>query len=133
MDSSLLDTSIILSEKLQGVTGCTSIPLMLWLSFLSQRYSTLGGSLKFCQGSGWFCMRFHFFIKASFIIDTKGWFCTTKGNISFPSLLFCFRRAAFLSVSFTSNSNFSLKIVWLASSIKRFSNLKYLVLRGVCS
>ena len=83
--------------------------------FLSQRYSTLGGSLKFCQGSGWFCMRFHFFIKASFIIDTKGWYCVTKGNISFSSLLFCFRRAAFLSVSFTFNSNFSFKIVWLAS------------------
>ena len=85
------------------------------VSFLSQRYSTLGGSLKFCQGSGWFCMRFHFFIKASFIIDTKGWYCVTKGNISFSSLLFCFRRAAFLSVSFTSDSNFSSKIVWLAS------------------
>ena len=99
MDSSLLDTLIIFSEKLQGVTGCT-----------------LGGSLKFWQGSGWFCMRFHsVFIKASFIIDTKGWYCVTKGNISFSSLLFCFRRAAFLSVSFTSNSNFSFKIVWLAS------------------
>ena len=60
-------------------------------------------------------MRLHFFIKASFIIDTKGLYCVTKGNISFSSLLFCFRRAAFLSVSFTSNSNFSFKIVWLAS------------------
>ena len=83
--------------------------------FLSQRNSTLGGSLKFWQGSGWFCMRFHFFIKASFIIDTKSWYCATKGIVSFPSLLFRFRRAAFLSVSFTSNSNFSFKIVWLAS------------------
>ena len=55
------------------------------------------------------------FVKASFIIDTKGLYCVTKGNISFSSLLFCFRRAAFLSVSFTSNSNFSFKIVWLAS------------------
>ena len=27
------------------------------------------------------CRRFHFFIKASFIIDTKGWYCATKGNI----------------------------------------------------
>ena len=83
--------------------------------FLSQRNSTLGGSLKFWQGSGWICMRFHFFIKASFIIDTKGWYCATKGIVSFPSLLFRFRRAAFLSVSFTSNGNFSFKIVWLAS------------------
>ena len=82
--------------------------------FISQRNGTFGGSLKFWQGSGWFCMRFHFFIKASFIIDTKGWYCATKGIVSFPSL-FCFRRAAFLSLSFTSNSNFSFKIVWLAS------------------
>ena len=41
-------------------------------------------------------MRLHFFIKASFIIDTKGLYCVTKGNISFSSLLFCFRSAAFL-------------------------------------
>ena len=32
---------------------------------------------------GWF----HFSIKASFTVDTKGWYCVTKGNISFPSLL----------------------------------------------
>ena len=56
----------------------------------------LSGSLKLWQGSGWFCMRLHFFIKASFIIDTKGLYCVTKGNISFSSLLFCFRSAAFL-------------------------------------
>ena len=87
-------------------TALTSMSFAI-IIFLSQRYSTLGGSLKFCQGSGWFCMRFHFFIKASFIIDTKGLYCVTKGNISFSSLLFCFRRAGFLSVSFTSNSNFS--------------------------
>ena len=31
------------------------------------------------------------------------------------SFLSCFGRAAFLPVSFTSNSNFSFKIVWLAS------------------
>ena len=51
---------------------------------------------KIWQGSGWFCMRLQFFIKASFIIDTKGLYCVTKGNISFSSLLFCFRSAAFL-------------------------------------
>ena len=56
----------------------------------------LSGSLKLWQGSGWFCMRLHFFIKASFIIDTKGLYCVTKGNISFSSLLFCLRSAAFL-------------------------------------
>ena len=36
---------------------------------------------------GWF----HFSIKASFTVDTKGWYCVTKGIISFSSLLFCFR------------------------------------------
>ena len=59
-------------------------------------------------------MRFHFLVKASFIVHTKGWYCVTKGNISFSSWLFCFRSAAFLSVSFTSVSNFSFEIVWLA-------------------
>ena len=58
----------------------------------------LSGSLKLWLVSGWFCIRLHFFIKASFIIDTKGLYCVTKGNISFSSLLtlFCFRSAAFL-------------------------------------
>ena len=56
----------------------------------------LSGSLKICQGSVWFCMRLHFFINASFIIDTKGLYCVTKGNISFSSSLFSFRSAAFL-------------------------------------
>ena len=32
---------------------------------------------------GWFCIRFHFFIQASFIVDTEGWYCVTNGNI-FP-------------------------------------------------
>ena len=54
------------------------------------------GSLKLWQGSGWFCMRLQIFIKTSFIIDTKGLYCVTKGNISFSSLSFCFRSAAFL-------------------------------------
>ena len=35
-------------------------------------------------------MKFHFSIKASFTVNTKGWYCVTKGNISFSSLLFCF-------------------------------------------
>ena len=35
--------------------------------------------LKLWQGSGWFCMTLHFFIKASFIIDTTGFYCITKG------------------------------------------------------
>ena len=57
---------------------------------------------------GWFCIRFHFFIQASFIVDTEGWYCVTNGNISFSSLLFCFRsldsllRILFLIVGFLS-------------------------------
>ena len=60
-------------------------------------------------------MIFHFFIKASFIVGTKGWYCATKGYICFSSLLFCFRSAVFLYASVTSGINFSFKIVWLAS------------------
>ena len=60
-------------------------------------------------------MIFHFFIKASFIVGIKGWYCVTKGYISFSSLLFCLSSAAFLYASVTSDINFSFKIVWLAS------------------
>ena len=53
----------------------------------------IGGSLKIIEVIviGWFCIRFHVFIHASFIVDTEGWYCVTNGNISFSSLLFCFR------------------------------------------
>ena len=51
----------------------------------------IGGSLKIYWSYSWFCIRFHFFIQASFIVDTEGWYCVTNGNISFSSLLFCFR------------------------------------------
>ena len=50
----------------------------------------LSGSLKIWQGSGWFCMRLHFF-RLTLLL-----YWVTKGNISFFSLLFCFRSAAFL-------------------------------------
>ena len=51
----------------------------------------IGGSLKIYWSYSWFCIRFHFFIQASFIVDTEGWYCVTNGNISFSPLLFCFR------------------------------------------
>ena len=35
----------------------------------------LGGSLKIWQSHGWFCIRFHFPLKASFIVDIKGRYC----------------------------------------------------------
>ena len=52
----------------------------------------MGGSLKIWQRSGWFffLMRFHFSIKASFIGDTKGWYCVTTGNINFLFPPCCF-------------------------------------------
>ena len=51
----------------------------------------MGGSLKIWQRSGWFFfMRFHFSIKASFIGDTKGWYCVTTGNINFLFPPCCF-------------------------------------------
>ena len=68
------------------------------------------------QGSCRFCMRLHFFIKTSFIIHTKGLYCVTKGNISFSSLLFCFRSVAFLLwILLLIALNFSFKIVWPSS------------------
>ena len=46
------------------------------------------------QGSGWFCMRLHFYIKVSFIIDTKGLYCVTVAlPLIFPCaimIIFCF-------------------------------------------
>ena len=43
----------------------------------------IGGSLNIYCSYGWFRIRFHFFIQASFIVDTEGWYCVTNGNISF--------------------------------------------------
>ena len=67
------------------------------------------------QGSVWFCMRLHFFIKASFIIDTEGLVLCHERQYFFFFLVVLFQERCFPSVSFTSNSNFSFKIVWLAS------------------
>ena len=75
----------------------------------------LSGSFKIWQGSGWFCMWLHFFIKASFIIDTQGLALCHERQYFFFFLVVLFQERCFPSVSFTSNSNFSFKIVWLAS------------------
>ena len=80
----------------------------------------LSGSLQLWRGIGWFCMRLHFFIKASFIIDTKGLYCVTKGNISFSSLLFCFRSAAFLLWVLLLIAIFLSKLCGQPLSINRF-------------
>ena len=55
------------------------------------------------------CIRFQFFIQASFLVDTEGWYCVAYGNISFSSLLFFFRSLDSLSVNFISGSRFSIK------------------------
>ena len=53
--------------------------------------------------------------QASFIIDTEGLvLCHERQNFFF-FLVFLFQERCFPSVSFTSNSNFSFKIVWPAS------------------
>ena len=75
----------------------------------------IGGSLKIWGSNGWFCIRFHFFIKTSFKIDTEGWHCVTKANISFSSLLLCFRSADSLSVNFISDRRFFYHSLWVAS------------------
>ena len=41
----------------------------------------IGGSLKIWQSNGWFCIRFHFFIKTSFKVDTEGWYCTAVAEM----------------------------------------------------
>ena len=92
----------------------------------------LSGSLKLWRGIGWFCMRLHFFIKASYIIDTKGLYCVTKGIISFSSLLFCFRSAAFLLWVLLPIAIFLSKLCASLCQSTAFWNLKYF-LRGVCS
>ena len=95
----------------------------------------LSGSLILGQGSGWFCMRLHFFIKASFIIDTKGLYCVTKGNISFSSLLFCFRSAAFLLWVLLLIAIFLSKLCGKPLSINRFLKseiLPYRILEASC-
>ena len=83
------------------------------------------------QGSGWFCMRLHFYIKVSFIIDTKGLYCVTKGNISFSSLLFCFRSAAFLLWVLLLIAIFLSKLCGQPLSINRFLKSEILPQRSL--
>ena len=91
----------------------------------------LSGSFKIWQGSGWFCMWLHFFIKASFIIDTKSLYCVTKGNISFCSLLFCFRSAAFLLWVLLLIAIFLSKLCGQPLSINRFLKSEILPQRSL--
>ena len=76
-------------------------------------------------------MRLQFFIKASFIIDTKGLYCVTKGNISFSSLLFCFRSAAFLLWVLLLIAIFLSKLCGQPLSINRFLKSEILPQRNL--
>ena len=76
-------------------------------------------------------MWLHFFIKASFIIDTKGLYCVTKGNISFSSLLFCFRSAAFLLWVLLLIAIFLSKLCGQPLSINRFLKSEILPQRSL--
>ena len=86
----------------------------------------IGGSLKIYWSYSWFCIRFHFFIQASFIVDTEGWYCVTNGNISFSSLLFCFKSLESLLGILFKVVGFLSKIVGtLSPSSVFFWNLNY--------
>ena len=61
----------------------------------------IGGSLSSC-------IRFQFFIQASFLEDTEGWYCVANGNISFSFLLFVLSLDS-PSLNFISGSRFSIK------------------------
>ena len=54
-------------------------------------------------------MRCHFLSKASFKFDIDGWYCVTKGKISFFSLLLCFSAVA-LPVNFIPDMVFSIRL-----------------------
>ena len=59
----------------------------------------------------WFVLyKIPLFHSTSFIVDNEGWYCVTNGNISFPSLLFCFRSLDSLFVNFISDSRFFIKV-----------------------
>ena len=87
-------------EKMQGVRPHihTSMKLCVnLLYFSSNKHVLMRWFFKISWKNGWFFIRFHFFIKTSFKIDTEGWYCVMKGNISFSSLLLCFRSLDSLS------------------------------------
>ena len=76
-------------------------------------------------------MRLHFYINVSFIIDTKGLYCVTKGNISFSSLLFCLRSAAFLLSVLCLSAIFISKLCGQPLSINRLLKSEILPQRSL--
>ena len=48
--------------------------------------------LQIWQSSGWFYMRFQFFIEASLIVDTKGWYVSWKRHHFFFLLVVLFQK-----------------------------------------
>ena len=63
---------------------------------------------KNCRRYGWSCIRFHFFIQASFMVDPESWYCVTNGDISVFLLVVLFRSLNSLSVNFVSDCWFRL-------------------------
>ena len=63
----------------------------------------IGGSLKIWRSNGWFCIRFHFFIKTSFKVDLRAGTVSQKAIFLFP-----FRSADSLSMNFVSDRRFSI-------------------------
>ena len=86
----------------------------------------IGGSLKIYWSYSWFCIWFHIFIQASFIVDTEGWHCVRNGNISFSSLLFCLRSLdSVLWILFLTEGFLSKIVGSLRPSSFFFLNLNY--------
>ena len=81
---------------------------MSFRDFLSLK-EMIGCSLKIWGINGWFCIRFHFSIRTAFKVDTEGWYCVTKGNISFFFLL-CLSSALSLSANLISDRWFSIRV-----------------------
>ena len=68
----------------------------------------IGGSLKIWRSNGWFCIRFHFFIKTSFKVDLRAGtvsrkaiflfsLCRCVSGVQTPSLLTLYLIEGFLS------------------------------------
>ena len=119
------------SSYRENVASARRVLIPRWGVWFCVYVRGLSGSLKIWQGNCWFCMRLHFFIKASFIIDTKGLYCVTKGNISFSSLLFCFRSAAFLLWVLLLIAIFISKLCGQPMSINRFLKSEILPQRSL--
>ena len=89
------------NRKWQGVTGRTIstsvkhletyIFALTIISFKDFPFlkDIFGGSLKISLRYRWFCTMCQFFTKAYLMFGTDGWYCVTKGRMSFLVLCCC--------------------------------------------